>query len=63
MLTTAKTGPFTEKCSSETCYNECPLRPIAKADTCIYCGADLNAEQEVFGGDKQFTGHSCRGRL
>ena len=28
---------------------------------CEYCGCNLDAEREVFGNDKTFTRHSCRG--
>ena len=28
---------------------------------CEFCGCDIEVEREVFGGDKLFTGHSCKG--
>jgi len=27
---------------------------------CQYCGTDIDAEEEVFSGDKLFKGHSCQ---
>lgn len=30
---------------------------------CRWCGTDLKVEEEVFGGDKLWTGHSCRGTI
>lgn len=30
---------------------------------CPSCGTELSVEQEVFGKDKLFTGHSCRGTV
>jgi len=27
---------------------------------CQYCGTDIGVEEEVFSGDKLFTGHSCQ---
>ncbi len=28
---------------------------------CPHCGTNLEVERELFGGDKLFTGHSCKG--
>ena len=29
--------------------------------TCKFCGCNLDIEAEMFGSDKLWTGHSCRG--
>lgn len=29
---------------------------------CEWCGCNLEVERELFGGDKLFTGHSCKGQ-
>lgn len=31
------------------------------ANICPWCNTDLDVEREVFGADKLFTGHTCRG--
>ena len=30
-------------------------------DICEFCGCNLEVEEEMFSGDKLWTGHSCRG--